>query len=96
MSLIQEHRSLIPYTINELRIEAAGRHRQRRATGHRASRASAQAATRRDLPGHRAQPDQSSRVSRSSECSRALEPRRKSVLEHNITPIVPKWSREQN
>ena len=67
-----------------------------RGKGHRASRASAQAATRRDLPGHRAQPDQSSRVSRSSECSRALEPRRKSVLEHNITPIVPKWSREQN
>jgi hypothetical protein len=44
------------------------RRERRRATGHRACRASAQTATRRDPPDHGAQPDQSSRVSRSSEC----------------------------
>jgi hypothetical protein len=32
-------------------------HRERRAKRHRASRANAQAATRRSLPGHRTQPD---------------------------------------
>jgi len=36
---------------------------------HRAAAPAHRAATRRDLPGHRAQPDQTSRVSRSSECS---------------------------